>query len=288
MPRDAAPVVTHRLQSSSPCSRCRGSSASIVLVRLLSFAASVNGLRPRCKCSVAVAANTSSGPRSTSRMGLPMGLRAIYPRFAFCTFAPRSKKKAKGERGMSCTGLRLTTATSALAALRPLHEHTRRAHACRARSTRTHHACAPRQPCTRTTRQHALKSLAAVLESLATGCPSAGSPLAHLARMRSTNTLATSAARPHASPTCCACHPPPPLHVASVRRVLMTLIESKTIDTMKMTENTMDDASECVPTLTCGSYAPNPIRPHDAKHLSHSYQNKTPSNTPMAMEGPPF
>ena len=102
-------------------------------------------------------------------MGLPMGLRAIYARFAFCTFAPRSKKKAKGERGMSCTGLRLTTATSALAALRPLHEHTRRAHACRARSSRTHHACAPRQPCTRTTRQHALKSLAAVLESLATG-----------------------------------------------------------------------------------------------------------------------
>ena len=83
-----------------------------------------------------------------------------------------------------------------------------------------------------------------------------------------------------------ACHPPPPLHVASVRRVLMTLIES--IDTMKMTENTMDDASECVPTRTCGSYVPNPIRPHDAKHLSHSYQNKTPSNTPMAMEGPPF
>ena len=68
----------------------------------------------------------------------------------------------------------------------------------------------------------------------------------------------------------------------------MTLIESKTIDTMKMTENTMDDASECVPTRTCGSYVPNPIRPHDAKHLSHSYQNKTPSNTPMAMEGPPF
>ena len=97
---------------------------------------------------------------------------------------------------------------------RPRHCHARtrcpapctRAHACRARSSRTHHACAPRQPCTRTTRQHALKSLAAVLESLATGCPSAGSPLAHLARMRSTNTLATSAARPHASPTCCACH----------------------------------------------------------------------------------
>ena len=221
-------------------------------------------------------------------MGLPMGLRAIYARFAFCTFAPRSKKKAKAERGMSCTGLRLTTATSALAALRPLHEHTRRAHACRARSTRTHHACAPRQPCTRTTRQHALKSLAAVLESLATGCPSAGSPLAHLSRMRSTNTLAISAARPQASPSCCACHPPPPLLVASVRRVLLALFESKPIVTMKMSEITMVDASECVPSRSCGSYAPNPIRPLVAKHLSHSYQNKTPSNTPMAMEGPPF
>ena len=60
MPRDAAPVVTHRLQSSSPCSTCGGSSASIVLVRLLSFPASVYGLRPMCinatECSVA--ANT--------------------------------------------------------------------------------------------------------------------------------------------------------------------------------------------------------------------------------------
>ena len=68
----------------------------------------------------------------------------------------------------------------------------------------------------------------------------------------------------------------------------MSMIESTMFVTMKMTEDTMDDASECVPTRTCGSYAPNPIRPHDAKHLSHSYQNKTPSNTPMAMEGPPF
>ena len=66
------------------------------------------------------------------------------------------------------------------------------------------------------------------------------------------------------------------------------MIESKMFVTMKKTKNTMDDASECVPTRTCGTYAPNPIRPHDAKHFSHSYQNKTPSDTPMAMEGPPF
>ena len=90
-----------------------------------------------------------------------------------------------------------------------------RARACRARSTRTHHACTPRQPCTcshAATRAH-VKSLAAVLESLATGRPSAGPPLAHLARTRAVNTLAISAAcDSHASPTCCACHPPPPLH----------------------------------------------------------------------------
>ena len=47
-----------------------------------------------------------------------------------------------------------------------------RAHACRARSTRTHHACAPHQPCTcshAATRAHVKSLAAAVLESLATG-----------------------------------------------------------------------------------------------------------------------
>ena len=49
--------------------------------------------------------------------------------------------------------------------------------------------------------------------TLPTPRPSAGSPLAHLARMRSANTLAISAAREaHASSTHCACHPPPTLH----------------------------------------------------------------------------
>ena len=57
-----------------------------------------------------------------------------------------------------------------------------------------------------------VQMLERLLESLATGCPSAGSPLAHLARMRFANTLATSAAREaHASSTRCACHPPPTL-----------------------------------------------------------------------------
>ena len=68
---------------------------------------------------------------------------------------------------MSRTGLRLATATPALAALRLAHEHTRAEHARRARTMRARlasHAHA-------LTQQHALtsKSLAVVLESLATG-----------------------------------------------------------------------------------------------------------------------
>ena len=35
----------------------------------------------------------------------------------------------------------------------------------------------------------------------------------------------------------------------------MTLSESKTIDTMKMTENTMDDASECVSACARSAHA---------------------------------
>ena len=73
-----------------------------------------------------------------------------------------------------------------------------------------------------------------------------------------------------------------------VRRDMMTMSETKTNDTMKKTENTMDDASECVSARTCGSHAPRRMRTHDAKHLSRSQQNKNPSNTPMAMERSPF
>ena len=76
--------------------------------------------------------------------------------------------------------------------------------------------------------------------------------------------------------------------VVTVRRDMMTMIETKANDTMKKTENTMDDASECVSARACGSHAPWRMRTHDAKHLSRSQQNKNPSNTPMAMEGTPF
>ena len=43
--------------------------------------------------------------------------------------------------------------------------------------------------------------------------------------------------------------------VVSVRRDMMTMSETKTNDTMKKTENTMDDASECVSARTCSAHA---------------------------------
>ena len=81
---------------------------------------------------------------------------------------------------------------------------------------------------------------------------------------------------------------PSTTNVVTVRRDMMTMIETKTNDTMKKTENTMDDASECVSARTCRSHVPRRMRTHDAKHLSRSQQNKNPSNTPMAMERSPF
>ena len=40
-----------------------------------------------------------------------------------------------------------------------------------------------------------------------------------------------------------------------VRRDMMTMSETKTNDTMKKTEITMDDASECVSARTCTAHA---------------------------------
>ena len=62
-----------------------------------------------------------------------------------------------------------------------------------------------------------------------------------------------------------------------VRRDMMTMSETKTNDTMKKTEITMDDASECVSARTCGSHAPNLMRPHDAKPVAPE-QSKDPCN----------
>ena len=50
---------------------------------------------------------------------------------------PHRKELHKAQLGMSRTGLRLATATPALAALRLAHEHTRAEHARHARTTRT-------------------------------------------------------------------------------------------------------------------------------------------------------
>ena len=69
---------------------------------------------------------------------------------------------------------------------------------------------------------------------------------------------------------------------------MMTMIEMKTNDTMQKIENTMNEASECVPARAFRSHVPRRMRTHDAKHLSRSQQNKNPSNTPMAMERSPF
>ena len=103
--------ATSWLQSSSPCSTCGGSSASIVLILLFSFATSVNGLRPMSinatECSVAngaaVAANiyAASGPSSTSHerseVGCRWGLDAACGMHAsrFCPFALGQKKAHK-------------------------------------------------------------------------------------------------------------------------------------------------------------------------------------------------
>ena len=48
--------------------------------------------------------------------------------------------------------------------------------------------------------------------------------------------------------------------VVLVRRDMMTMIETKTNDTMKKTENTMDDASECVSARTRTAHAHRRIR----------------------------
>ena len=162
--------------------------------------------------------HAASGPSSTSHerseVGCRWGLDAACGTCTLRVLLLSKVSKKKRTKRVSRTGLRLATATPALAALRLAHEHTRAEHARHARTMRARlasHAHA-------LTRQHALtsKSLATVLESLATGRPSAGPPLAHLARTCAANTLAISAAcDPHASPTCCACHPPPPLHIAT-------------------------------------------------------------------------
>ena len=126
---------------------------------------------------------------------------AILP---FCRTA-----KSRAERHVAPG---LATAAPTLAALRPAHALTPRV-----QSTLVTHAARVRaSPATNVlshcnTRLH-VKSKDGMLASLAIGSASAGALLAHLARTRAANALATSAARAaHASLTRCACHAPPPL-----------------------------------------------------------------------------
>ena len=66
--------------------------------------------------------------------------------------------------------------------------------------------------------------------------------------------------------------------VATVRqRHMMTTSETKTNDTMQKTENTMDEASECVPARAFRSHVPRRMRTHDAKPVA-SEQSKNPCN----------
>ena len=58
---------------------------------------------------------------------------------------------------------------------------------------------------------------------------------------------------------------------------MMTTIEMKTNDTMQKTENTMDEASECVPARAFRSHVPRRMRTHDAKPVA-SEQSKNPCN----------
>ena len=67
---------------------------------------------------------------------------------------------------------------------------------------------------------------------------------------------------------------------------MMTTSETKTNDTtMQKTENTMDEASECVSARAFRSHVPRRMRTHDAKHLSAKQE---PFQHPMAMERSPF
>ena len=147
---------------------------------------------------------------------------------------------------------------------RPRHCHARarcpapctRAHACRARSTRTLHACEPRQPCTcshAATRAHVKAWLPCsshwpladrrparrwhIWRECALQCArhlhcARGPCVTHTLCMPSTTDVATDVAT---------------VRRVTVRRDMMTMIETKTNDTMKMTKDTIDDARECAP-----------------------------------------
>ena len=84
-----------------------------------------------------------------------------------------------------------------------------------------------------------------MLEALVTGWPSAGWPLAHLARARCANAsppplLARPMRHPHALPALSTA-------VATVCSEMMMTSEMETNETMQKTKDTTDDARECAP-----------------------------------------
>ena len=150
------------------------------------------------------------------------------------------------------------------------------AHASTAHSARAQHACARLAGDAHAlTRQHTLarQKLDVMLEALATGWPSAGWRLAHLARARCANAsppplLARPMRHPHALPAFTTA-------VATVCSEIMMTSEMETNETMQKTENTMQDARECARAArVCGSHSRKRTRER-ARRSQASEQSKT-------------
>ena len=160
-------------------------------------------------------------------------------------------------------------ASPTLAALRFAHEHTRAQHARHARCTHASlasdaHALTQQHALTRQ-KHHVVPRVTG--HWLTVGRPAAEPSSAQSQRKctRHISLLVSHVHHPHAvHATHHHCVPLP-----YRRDMMMTMSEMKTTDTIQKTENTMDDASECVSARTCGSHAPRRIRTHGAKH-SHA------------------
>ena len=179
---------------------------------------------------------------------------------ASCTRAPCTHAFAAHDGGAH----RVATAL-------PAHRHARarfpapcaRAHASTAHSARAQHACARLAGDAHAlTRQHTLarQKLDVMLEALATGWPSAGWRLAHLARARCANAsppplLARPMRHPHAVPV---------MHHrrCTIHRDMMTMIETKTT-TSEMTKSEMNKTNETKHEASGGACGHHELRTRD-------------------------
>ena len=184
----------------------------------------------------------------------------------------------RDDRAMSARSRTGLASASALATASParLLRACAPAHASTAHSARAQHACARLAGDAHAlTRQHTLarQKLDVMLEALATGWPSAGRRLAHLARTRSANAsppplLARPMRHPHALPALSTA-------VATVCSEIMITSEMETNETMQKTENTMQDARECARAArVCGSHSRKRTRER-ARRSQASEQSKT-------------